>query len=88
MEQSSHRLFIASSKLFSNFEVKISLYDISTIEDIIIIFKKELLSVLEKNNFVNLIHELNNANLHIHSYNIEDILTSSPEDTFFICDHS
>ena len=33
------RLFIASSELFSNFQIDISLFDVSTLDDIILIFK-------------------------------------------------
>ncbi len=87
MEESITRLFIASSELFSNFQVNISLYDISTIEDIIVLFKEELNRVLKKNNLTNLVNKLNVTNFHIHSYSIEDILTSNPEDVFYICDH-
>ena len=42
MSNRDKRKFIASSELFSNFEVEISLYSISNIEDIIKIFKDEL----------------------------------------------
>ena len=87
MEPSTIRLFIVSSELFSNFEVEISLYKVSTIEDIITLFKDELSSVLKKNNLDNLVKKLNETNFHIHSYKIEDILTSNPEDVFYICDH-
>ena len=87
MEKSTSRLFIASSELFSNFQVSISLYKVSTIEDIINTFKGELSSVLKKNNLDNLIKKLNETDFHIHSYKIEDILTSNSEDVFYICDH-
>jgi len=87
MEPSTIRLFIASSELFSNFQVSISLYKVSTIEDIINTFKDELSSVLKKNNLDNLIKKLNETDFHIHSYKIEDILTSNSEDVFYICDH-
>ena len=87
MEHSTSRLFIASSELFSNFQVSISLYKVSTIEDIINTFKDELSSVLKKNNLDNLIKKLNETDFHIHSYEIEDILTSNSEDVFYICDH-
>ncbi len=87
MEELTSRLFIASSEVFSHFQVEISLYNISTIEDIIILFKEELNNVLQKNNLINLMNKLNETNFHIHSYTIEDILTSKPEDFFYICDH-
>jgi hypothetical protein len=89
MEHSSdERIFIISSDIFSNFQVPISLYNISTIEDIIIIFKEKLKNVLLKNNLTKLVDTLEKKNFHIHSYKIEDILTSNYEDYFYICDHS
>ena len=87
MEQ-SHRPFVFSSDLFSNFSLDISLYYISTIDDITNYFKEELLSILEKNNLVNLTKILKEKNLHIHGYNIEDILTSNNDHIFYICDHT
>ena len=87
MEKKDSRLFIASSELFSNFEVEISLYSVSSIDDIVDFFKKELLTVLKKNNFINLIKKLEESNFHIHSFTIEDILVSNPEDIFYVCDH-
>ena len=87
MEESTSRLFIVSSEVFSHFKVEIPLDNISTIEDIIILFKEELNNVLKKNNLINLMNQLNETNFHIHSYTIEDILTSKPEEIFYICDH-
>ena len=87
MEKKDSRLFIASSELFSNFEVEISLYSVSSIDDIVDFFKEELLTVLKKNNFINLIKKLEESNFHIHSFTIEDILVSNPEDIFYVCDH-
>ena len=49
--ESTTRLFIASSKLFSDFQMNISLYNISTIDDIITLFKDELSMVLKKKQF-------------------------------------
>ena len=81
------RLFIASSEIFSDFQMNISLYNVSTIDDIIKIFKDEILLIVKKNNLTNLINILNEKKFHIHSYTIEDILTSNAEDCFYICDH-
>ena len=86
MEESS-RLFIFSSELFSDFSTQISLYHVSSLEDIIKIFKQNILNVLEGNNFTNLIKLLNERNLHIHGYTIEDILVSKKDTIFYICDH-
>jgi len=81
------RLFIASSETFSGFRVKIQITEVDSLEDILVFFKKELESVLELNHFTNLIEKSKNSDFHIHSYSIEDILTSKPEDIFYICDH-
>lgn len=89
MEHSlDERLFIISSDIFSNFQMAISLYNISTIDEIIIIFKDNLKNILLKNNLTKLVDTLEKKTFHIHSYNIEDILTSNYEDYFYICDHS
>ena len=87
MEKKDSRLFIASSELFSNFEVEISLDEVSSLEGIVDIFKKELHDVLENSNLINLIKKLEESNFHIHSFTIEDILVSNSEDIFYICDH-
>ena len=87
-EKKVKRLFIASSEIFSEYQLEISLLEVSTIEDIITIFKKSLKELFEKNNLTTLSHKLEQAEFHIHSYTIEDILTSNPEDVFFMCDHS
>ena len=87
MDLAPTRLLIASSELFSDFEVRISLYNISTIDDIIHTFKNELRETLKKNNLMNLVRMLDDKGFHIHSYTIEAILTSDPEDIFYICDH-
>ena len=81
------RLFVISSDIFSGFRTRVSLYEISTIEDIIHIVKNNLFNVLKENNLTNLIEEYNKKNFHIHSYTIEDILISKSEDIFYICDH-
>ena len=81
------RTFIASSELFSDFTVDISLYNVETIDDIIKIFVQELKECLIKNNFTNLVKNLEEKNFHIHGITIERILTSKESDSFFICDH-
>ena len=81
------RKFIASSDLFSNFQLDISLYNVSSIEDIIKIFVSSLKEVLENNNLTMLVKILDERNFHIHSYTIEEILTSNYDSIFYICDH-
>ena len=71
---SEKRKFIASSELFSDFTVDISLYNVETIDDIIKIFVRELKECLIKNNFTNLVEIVNKKNFHIHGKTIEMIL--------------
>ena len=82
------RKFIASSEIFSNFEVDISLYNITTIEDIIEIFVFSLKEVLEKNKLTMLVKMLEKKSFHIHNYSVEEILVSNYDSIFYICDHS
>ena len=85
--EDTKRTFIASSETFSEYSTKISLYHVSTIDDIIKIFKYELKEDLKKLNLNSLIELVEKKNFHIHGYSIEDILTSNSEKVFFICDH-
>jgi hypothetical protein len=87
MNDSYSRLFIASSELFSGFTVRIQLTEVDSHEDIIRIFKENLGNVLEDNNLTNLVENLKHCRFHIHTNSIEDILTSKPEDIFYLCDH-
>ena len=82
------RKFIISSETFSDYEMYISLYDISTIDDIINIIRNDLIEKLSALKLTNLVKKINNTNFHIHSYTIEDILVSKSEDIFYICDHT
>ena len=82
------RKFIISSETFSDYEMYISLYDISTIDDIINIMINDLLEKLSALKLTNLVKKINNTNFHIHSNTIEDILVSKSEDIFYICDHT
>ena len=86
-KENTMRNFIISSELFSDYNIDICLYDISTIDDIINIIKKKLLEDLKKLNLNILCDIVNERKFHIHNFNIEDILTSKPESRFFICDH-
>jgi hypothetical protein len=81
------RKFIASSELFSNFQVDISLYEVNSINEIIKIFVNSLKDVLEKNNLTILIKKLEESKFHIHGYTIEEILVSNYDSIFYICDH-
>ena len=87
MSNKETREFIASSELFSDFTVEISLYNVESLDDIIKIFVRELMECLTKNNFRNLVEELDKKNFHIHGKPIEMILVSNDTESFFICDH-
>jgi len=82
------RIFVASSKLFSGFKVSINITMVDNLEDIIRIFVNNLRENLKKNNFENLLDELKKSKFHIHTITMADILISSINDTFYVCDHS
>ena len=88
MDKENKRLFIASSELFSAFQTEIQLTNISSIDEIIVIFRNRLKDIFIKNNLEILISKVEECPFHIHSYDIEQILTSNVEDCFYICDHS
>tara|TARA_B100000745_G_scaffold226863_1_gene151859 strand:+ start:221 stop:487 length:267 start_codon:yes stop_codon:yes gene_type:complete len=87
MNHNQIRKFICSSEYFSGFNIMIDLTEINTIDDILIIFKNHLINCLQNHNFERLIDIANNRHFHIHSYLIEDILNSNPNEIFYICDH-
>ena len=81
------RTFIASSEIFTDYSYDISLVEVSTLDDIIEVFKNSLIELFKKNNLTTLKKMVEEKNFHIHSYTIEDVLTSSDESIFYICDH-
>jgi hypothetical protein len=87
MSDKEKRKFVASSELFSDFTVDISLYSVETIDDIIKEFVRELRECLLNNKLNNLVKILDEKKFHIHGKTMEMILTSKITDTFYICDH-
>ena len=81
------RLFMGSSELFSGFKVYIDIRYIDTLDDIVNIFLNELRIVLKANNFENLLNKIVDGEFHIHSYTLEQILTSNKNEIFFVCNH-
>ena len=81
------RTFIASSELFSDYTLEISLFNVSNIDDIISEFKLSLIKVFEDNNLNNLKKIVEKTHFHIHDFTIEDVLISDSKQGFFICDH-
>ena len=87
MNHNHTRTFIASSELYSGFRVNIDIRYINTLDDIVKIFLDELKLVLKQNNFEVLLEKVVDKEFHIHSYTLEDILTSNPDHIFYICNH-
>jgi len=81
------RIFIASSDLFSGYEVLIDLNDCSSLDDIINTFHDNLHNCLLLNKFVVLLEELKECKFHIHTNTFEDILLSTVDSIFYVCDH-
>ena len=87
MNHNHTRTFIASSELYSGFRVNIDIRYINTLDDIVKIFLDELKLVLKQNNFEVLLEKVVDKEFHIHSYTLEDILTSNPDHIFYVCNH-
>ena len=81
------RTFIASSELFSGFKVNIDIRYVNTSDDIVKIFLDEMKLVLKQNNFEVLFEKVVDKEFHIHSHTLEDILTSNPDNIFYVCNH-
>jgi len=81
------RTFVASSELFSGFRVSIDIRYIDTLDNIVKIFLDELKLVLKQNNFEVLLEKIVDKEFHIHSHTLEQILTSNPDEIFFVCNH-
>ena len=62
MSDKEKRKFVASSELFSDFTVDISLYSVETIDDIIKEFVRELRECLSNNKLNNLVKILDEKN--------------------------
>lgn len=87
MNSNHTRIFVASSELFSGFRVNIDIRYINTLDDIVNIFLNELRLVLKQNNFESLFEKVIDKEFHIHSHTLEDILTSNPDNIFYVCNH-
>ena len=87
MNHNHTRTFIASSELYSGFRVNIDIRYVNTLDDIVKIFLDEMKLVLKQNNFEVLLEKIVDKEFHIHSYTLEDILTSNPDHIFYVCNH-
>jgi len=82
---SYNRKFIASSDLFSGFEVIIDIRYYGTLEEIIILFHNELLVLLKNNNLEVLYEKCQKCKFHCHTHTFEEILITDKD--IYLCDH-
>ena len=87
MSETNVRQFVASSELFSGYEVMIDLNECNSIDDIVNTFYDNLYNCLTLHKFSILLEEVKECKFHIHSYTFEDILTSAEDNVFYVCDH-
>ena len=87
MNHNHKKTFIASSELYSGFRVNIDIRYVNTLDDIVKIFLDEMKLVLKQNNFEVLLEKVVDKEFHIHSHTLEDILTSNPDNVFYVCNH-
>jgi len=87
MNKTNSRKFIASSELFSGYEVYIDLNYCNTLDDIVNSFYDNLYTCLSHYNFEYLTEQVKLCKFHIHSYTFEDIILSDKENVFYVCDH-
>jgi len=79
--------FIASSELFSGFEIVIDVNYHESIESIVEFFRNELINLFNENNLVNLSQKAKDSKFHIHTNSLEEILISNASTIYYICDH-
>ena len=74
-----------SSAYFSGFTLSIDIRYFDTIDELINHGKDNLLTILQKYNFILLIEYFNKCNFHIHTHSLEEILLDT--NTIYICDN-
>jgi len=86
-EKKYSRKFVCSDEHFSGFGVDIDITQVDSILMIISKFCKELSRVLKKHNLENLLIEYNKKRFHFIDTTLEEILTSEPDEIFYIFHH-
>jgi hypothetical protein len=81
------RKFVASSELFSGYEVNIDLNYCNSLDDIVNTFYDNLHSFLESYNLVQLVNKVKQCKFHIHSFTFEDIILADKNNLYYVCDH-
>lgn len=81
------RRFIASSEIFSGYEVFIDITVHNSLDNIVNYFYEHLMKTLVDNKFEVLIEHLKKLRLHIHDFTFEDIKGAGIDNVYYICDH-
>ena len=81
------RTFQFSHALFWGFKREVDLDEVESLDDIYKTMCEYLVKYLKKENLQILVEKLDIAKLHIHDFTFEQILMSSPDVKFYICDH-
>ena len=81
------RNFAISDQTFSHFTTKVDIDEVENIDDVIKIIVNNLMNILKKHNFTNLMNILQNNKYHIHDYSFEDVLLSDNKKIYYICNN-
>ena len=82
-----YRKIIASSELFSGFEVIIDIRYFDTMDQIIKHFHKKLLSLFEDHKLDILRSECAQCKFHCHTHTFDEILMNLDQRDIYLCDH-
>jgi len=73
---------------FSDFQTKVDLDEVDSIEDVISYVTNQLKSILTENNLVSLSERVDRHAWHVHDYTIVDMLTDDDVDrVYYVCSH-
>jgi hypothetical protein len=81
------RRFVASSELFSGFELYLDIEIHDTMDNIINAFYENLYNILSLHKFEVLLEKLKYCRFHIHDITMNDIINMDSEKIIYICDH-
>lgn len=81
------RRFVASSELFTGFELYLDIEIHDTMDNIINAFYENLYNILYLHKFEVLLEKLKYCQFHIHDINMNDIINMDSEKIIYICDH-
>ena len=81
------RRFVASSELFTGFELYVDIEIHDTMDNIINVFYENLYNILSLHKFEVLLEKLTYCQFHIHDITMDDIINMDSEKIIYICDH-